>query len=212
MGCVLLKALAINGSHRKGKNTATLLRVTLEELQKNGVETELIELADYFIKPCSACNRCLRHAQCSIKDDQMAQIVEKLLECDALILGSPVYWANVTGLMKNFMDRTRWLHMTKNSLAGKVGAALTYAGLRNGGQELCLLIMENFLKTHGLHVVDDRDPERPLISAGSMGTLFAGYKNGTIRWNKGAEEDSLVLESCRQTGRNMYSLMKKLFS
>jgi len=68
-----MKALAINGSHRKGKNTAILLKAVLSELEKGGIETELIELSDFRIESCRACNKCLFKPECSIKDDDMAQ-------------------------------------------------------------------------------------------------------------------------------------------
>ncbi|GAW93354.1 flavodoxin family protein [Calderihabitans maritimus] len=205
-----MKAVAINGSHRKGQNTAVMLQTVLDELKAGGVETELVELSDYNIKPCLSCNKCLRRPQCSITDDDMSLLADKLLKADAIILGSPVYWANVTGLMKNFMDRTRWLHMTKNFLAGKVGAAVTHAGLRNGGQEVCLQIMEHFLRAQGLYVVDDRDPEKGILTSGAMGTLFDRFDGNNISWKRGVQEDHLAIASCRQLGKNMLQLMKKL--
>lgn len=139
-----MKILAINGSHRKGKNTAALLNTVLEETAVMGASTELLELSDYNIRFCAACNKCLRKSQYSITDD-MAIIGEKLTTADGILLGSPVYWFNVTALMKNLMDRSRYLHMNKNLLAGKVGAAVTTAGLLQGGQETTLRILEYFL-------------------------------------------------------------------
>jgi len=96
--------IAINGSHRKGQNTATLLNTLLAEAAALGATTELLELTDYTIKLCRSCNKCMGGNQCSITDDDMAIIGEKLLAADGIVLGSPAYWANVTTLMKNFMD------------------------------------------------------------------------------------------------------------
>lgn len=131
-----MKVLAINGSHRKGKNTATMLKLVLHELEQGGVQTELLEIADLTIEFCRACNHCLKTTECKIEDDDMAMVAKKMIESDAILLGSPVYFGNVTGKLKVFMDRTRWLHMAENVLDGKLGAALTHAGLRNGGQEI----------------------------------------------------------------------------
>ena len=205
-----MKIIGINGSHRKGKNTAIMLKAVLDEATALGAETELLELTDYNIKFCLSCNKCLGKPQCSITDDDNAAIGQKLLEADGILLGSPVYWANVTTLMKNFMDRTRWLHMSKNMLAGKVGAAVTIAGLRNGGQEATLRIMEHFLTAQGLYVVDSRKQETPIMSGGVNGTLFADVKDGKIIWRKSVSEDEVTMLDCRQLGRNMVTSIKSL--
>ncbi len=86
-------------------------------------------------------------------------IAEKMLAADAIVLGSPVYISNVTGPMENFMERSRCLHMCWNLLHGKVGGAVTHAGLRNGGQEFTQMIMERYLASHGMIVVDSRDQD-----------------------------------------------------
>lgn len=198
-----MRVLAINGSHRKGRNTARLLETVLEEAGKLGAETELLELGDYCIKPCRACDRCLKVVECSIKDDDMERIVDKMKAADAIVLGSPVYVYNVTGLMKNFMDRTRWLHMCCNVLHGKVGAAVTHAGLRNGGQELAQMLLERFLASLGMMVVDSRRQEGRLYNGGAMGTLFHALEGDKIKWKKSVEEDSLALHECRMLGRNI---------
>lgn len=205
-----MKILAINGSHRKGRNTAAMLQTVLEEAARLGAETELVELVDYHIKPCQACNKCLAKPECSIKDDDMGKLAEKMLAADGIVLGSPVYWANVSGLMKNFMDRTRWMHMVKNLLHGKVGGAVTHAGLRNGGQEFALEIMNRFLAAQGLFVVDTRDQEGGLYNSGAMGTMFESLTDGKISWKKSVQEDALALDECRRLARNMVALIKRL--
>ncbi|WP_347490658.1 flavodoxin family protein [Desulfoscipio sp. XC116] len=205
-----MNIIAINGSHRKGKNTAALLRTVLGEAAALGAATELLELTDYNIKLCLSCNKCLGRTQCSITDDDMASIGEKLLAADGIVLGSPVYWSNVTTLMKNFMDRTRYMHMTRNLLAGKAGAAVTNAGLRNGGQEAALRIMEFFLMAQGLYVVDARDKNGAIMSAGVAGSLLADVKEGKVIWRKSAEEDEATMQAARQLGRNMVELIKSL--
>ena len=203
-----MKILAINGSHRRGKNTAALLNTVLEETAKMGASTELLELVDYDIKFCSACNKCLTRSQCSITDD-MAAIGEKLLNADGILLGSPVYWLNVTTVMKNFMDRSRYLHLVRNLLAGKVGAAVTTAGLLHGGQETTLKIMESFLLGHGLHIVDTRDQNGGVITAGAMGSLMADFQDGKMVWRRNAADDELLVAACKQLGRNMVELIRR---
>ncbi|NLI11331.1 flavodoxin family protein [Pelotomaculum propionicicum] len=204
-----MKILAINGSHRKGKNTATLLNTVLDEAAALGASTELLELSDLNIKFCAACNKCLNKTQCSITDD-MAIVEKKLLAADGILLGSPVYWVNVTTLMKNFMDRSRYLHLYKNVLDGKVGAALTTAGLLYGGQETTLKIMECFLQFHGLHVVDSRDPNEAIMAPLVAGSLMEGFKDGKVIWRRNAVDDELLATSCKQLARNMVKLIRQL--
>jgi multimeric flavodoxin WrbA len=204
------KVVAINGSHRKGKNTAIMLQTVLNEISIKGIETELIELADYNIKVCKSCNRCLSQTKCSITDDDMEVLTKKIVHADGIILGSPVYWNNVTGLMKNFMDRTRFLHMSKNLLNGKIGAAVTHGGLRNGGQEMCLLILEKFLNAHGLIVADARDPQFGIQFSGAMGTLQKSFDNSGVVWHKNVNEDIAALQACKQLGKNMLKLLNGL--
>lgn len=203
-----MKILAINGSHRKGRNTAGMLKLVLAEAAGLGAETELIELSQLNIKPCTACNRCLRTPVCSVQDD-MKPLADKMLNSDAIVLGSPVYFGNVTGLMKNFMDRTRFLHMCENLLEGRIGAGVTIAGLRNGGQEMTLQIIERFLQSHGLILADSRGVKEGIYNLGAVGTLYDRLEEDVIQWNTGVLEDSLAVKQCRQLGRNLVRSIEK---
>ena len=205
-----MKALAINGSHRKGKNTAKMLNMVLEPIRTEGIETELIELTDYDIKLCRACNKCLIRPECSIKDDDMGLIAEKMLNSDAIIIGSPVYFSNVTSKLKIFMDRTRWMHMCENLLEGKLGAVVTHAGLRNGGQELTNLILENFLIHHGLYIVEARSPKKGIYNLGAMGTMFDDLEGEKIKWKKGVGQDALTVKMCHDLGVNIANKLRKI--
>jgi len=104
-----MKVIGICGSPRKG-NTEWMLRKLLEAIAGSGVETELILLRDLTIKGCDGCLSCEmggkeRKGYCRINDD-MQQIYPKLLEADGWALGTPVYFELLSGLLKNFMDRT----------------------------------------------------------------------------------------------------------
>ncbi len=204
-----MKVLAINGSHRKGKNTAKMLKLVLAELEKAGAQTELIEAADLNIKYCMACNRCLRVTECSIQDDDMTMLANKMIASNAIVIGSPVYFGNVTARMKALMDRTRWMHMCENLLDGKVGAALTIAGLRNGGQEMTQMLLERFLQHHGLQVVEARDPRAGVFNIGPMGTLFSSLDGEELRWNRGILEDALAVKMCQILGQNLLRRLKE---
>ena len=99
-----MKILAIIGSPRKNGTITKLAEQIIEGAQKNSNETELINLYDYEINPCLGDWACVKLGKCHIKDD-FENIYNKLIEADVIILGSPVYWANISGVMKNFFDR-----------------------------------------------------------------------------------------------------------
>lgn len=104
-----MKVLAFNGSPRKTWNTATLLSKALEGAASEGAETELTHLYDLNFKGCVSCFSCKTkggesYGKCAVKDD-LAPILRKVEEADAIILGSPIYWGTVTGEMRSFMER-----------------------------------------------------------------------------------------------------------
>jgi multimeric flavodoxin WrbA len=104
-----MRVVGISGSPRKG-NTEWMLRKLLEEVARSGIETELIYLREMKIRGCDGCLSCesggqKRRGVCRIQDD-MQQIYPKLIEADGLALGTPVYFKMLSGLLKNFIDRT----------------------------------------------------------------------------------------------------------
>ncbi len=203
-----MKILAINGSHRAGKNTAALLNLALEEARKAGAETKLVELSELDITYCSGCNRCLAKPNCSLSDD-MDELTEKMLAADGIILGSPDYFGNVTARMKCFIDRTRPLHMTANRLKGKVGGFVSMSGLDNCGSEATNAVLGHFFATHEMLVVHPR-PEGPVLGTGVTGSLMAGMENGKPRWRRSVEEDPIALAMARQLGKDMAELIARL--
>lgn len=106
------KVLLINGSNRK-KNTYQLL-VSIESLLKaKGFATEIITLSDYHIDFCRGCEVCVLKGKCFVRDEAHL-IMEKIIACDGLVIGSPVYLNNMTGILKSFIDRTcSWFHRTE---------------------------------------------------------------------------------------------------
>ena len=111
------KILMINGSARK-KNTYNILLQMAQLLKARGIESEILNIFDYTIRDCEGCdNICIRQGDCQINDD-MPAIMQKILESDGLVLGSPVYLSGVTSRFKAFVDRTNaWFH--KPEPAGK---------------------------------------------------------------------------------------------
>lgn len=103
------KIIAINGSPRKNWNTAILIQSALEGAKANGAETELINLYDYEFKGCVSCLVCKRkdsttNGLCAYKD-ALTSILEKCKAADAVILGSPIYFGDVTSMTRSFLER-----------------------------------------------------------------------------------------------------------
>ncbi len=125
--------LAINGSPRKDGNTKQILDVVLNELHSSGWETELVSLSQRQVRGCTACLLCKKNAnnKCVIQDD-FNEIFSKMLQADAIIIGSPTYFADVTSEVKALIDRTGYVAIANgNVLRGKIGAAAI--AVRRGG-------------------------------------------------------------------------------
>lgn len=121
-----MKIIGISGSPRD-KNTNYMIRTVLEATGRN---YELINLKNKNIKPCSGCGGCYHSHKCVVKDD-MQKLYDKLSKADIIVLGSPTYFANVTGLMKNFIDRCLPLYLSEK-LKGKKVALLTVGNFKKG--------------------------------------------------------------------------------
>lgn len=122
-----MKIIAINGSPRKGGNTETLLQAALLPLQEAGMETELIQIGGKPMRGCMACNQCGVHknGRCVMDSDRFNEIMEKICAADAVLLGSPTYFADVTAEMKALIDRAGYVSMNNGGLfRRKVGAAV----------------------------------------------------------------------------------------
>ena len=120
------KIVGISGSPRN-KNTNFMLKTVLDA---TGCDYELILLKDKKINPCRGCGGCYHTHKCIVKDD-MQEIRKKLEKADAIVLGSPTYFANVTGLMKNFIDRCLPLYLSEK-LKDKKVALISVGNFKKG--------------------------------------------------------------------------------
>lgn len=113
----MTKVIAINGSPRKGGNTAILIRHILEELENEG-ETELVQLAGAKIRGCTACMKCFenRDRRCVFEDDAVNDCIEKMATADGIVLGSPVYFSDVTAELKALIDRAGFVSFASDGL------------------------------------------------------------------------------------------------
>ncbi|MBN1779497.1 flavodoxin family protein [bacterium] len=129
-----MKVIGFNGSARKDGNTAILIRTVFEELEKEQIDTELIQLAGKPLRGCMACGKCheKQDRKCSITTDDMNAYIEKMTGADGIILGSPTYFSSVTAEMKALMDRAGYVcRANGNLLKRKAGAAVVT--MRRGG-------------------------------------------------------------------------------
>ncbi|MEN6567261.1 MAG: flavodoxin family protein [Veillonellales bacterium] len=141
-----MKVVGINGSPRKDGNTAIAIQKVFAELEKRGIETELIQFAGQPIRGCTGCGACFKSKdkQCIFKDDKLNEIIQKMVAADGIILGSPVYFSDVTAEMKGFIDR---VGMVSNANGGlfkhKAGAAVM--AVRRGGATHAFDTLNHFL-------------------------------------------------------------------
>ena len=154
-----LKIVGIACSPRKGQTTATSMSVCLEaakEFAPDKIETKLIELAGLSIPGQLAAGQPLRLGE----EDDFPKIVPELSapSVAGIIIGSPVYFGNMTYLCKAFLDRCVVFRKSDFSLANKVGGVLAVGGVRNGGQELTIQSVQTALMCQEMIVVGDGRP------------------------------------------------------
>jgi len=130
-----VKVIAINGSPKENGNTAQALKVLLGEVEKQGIETELVTIGNKMIHGCIGCVKC-REAQngtcIAFANDAVNEFMPKLIAADAIVLGSPTYFAGINGTMKSFLDRVFYVSLGNGGLFRlKFGAAVV--ALRRGG-------------------------------------------------------------------------------
>lgn len=189
-----MKVLAINSSARKDGNTAILINTVFEELGKEGIETEMIRLSGIIIEPCKACWACGGQKNCVHKNDLFREIFEKMLRADGIILGSPVYTANISANMQAFLERASVvtdMNRSENLLQHKVGAAVTAA--RRGGALNALDAMNHFFMLQNM-----------FIAGCSYWPMAYGQMPGDVL------KDEEGLNTMKALGKNMAYLLKAL--
>lgn len=147
-----IKVLAINGSARINGNTDILIRRIFEKFNASGIETETAQFAGNNIEPCKACFACGGIGNCVHRKDCFQDVFEKMKLADGIILGSPVYSANVTANMQAFLERAAVVcDMNPGLLKHKIGAGIVSA--RRGGALNAIDIMNHFFLNHEMFVV-----------------------------------------------------------
>lgn len=188
-----MKVLGINGSARKDSHTTRLMKYIFEELNKEGIETKLITLYDKKINPCHACWACQGRKNCVYQDD-FHDVFNQMMEADGMILGSPVYMANISSSMQALLERAAVvLDVNKENLSMKYKVGASIVSLRRGGGLNAVDAMNHFFLNHEMIVV------------------------GSTYWNmvysqlsREAEMDLEGIENMKNIGQNIACILKKI--
>jgi len=189
-----MKVVAFNGSARKDGNTAILINYVLGEIKKEGIETEMIQLAGQKIHGCIACYKCFKakDQQCAVKDDVANDCIKKMVEADGIILGSPTYFSGVTTEMKALIDRAGFVARANGDMfRRKVGAAVV--AVRRGGEIHAFDSMNHFFLI-----------EQMIVPGSIYWNMGFGQQKGDV------EKDEEGIRTMKNLGQNMAWLLKKI--
>jgi len=191
-----MKVTAFNGSARKDGNTAILIKHVFQELEKEGIETEMVQLAGSSIRGCIACQKCFENKdqRCAVTSDIVNDCIDKMLSSEGIILGSPTYFSDVTSEMKALIDRAGYVARgNDNMLRHKVGAAVV--AVRRAGS------------IHAFDTINHFFLISQMFIPGSI------YWNIGIGLNKGdVESDEEGIQTMQILGQNMAWLLKKMYT
>ena len=185
-----MKAIAFNGSAKKDGNTAKMINFVFNELNKEGIETELIQLAGTNIHGCRACMGCFKNKdkKCICIDDDVNKYIKKMIEADAIILGTPVYFANMSTELKALIDRSGFVNRANNNLfRRKIGAPVVAA--RRAGAVFTQDSINHFFLINEMIV---------------PGSSYWNIGFGDVQTDKEAER------TMRDLGKNIAWLLKKI--
>jgi len=189
-----MRVVGISGSARKGGNTGLLLRHVFGELEKEGIETELVELSGKKIHGCTACYKCFANMdrRCAVKGDAANDCIEKMDAADGILLGSPTYFTDVTAEMKALIDRAGMVSRANGNMhRRKAGAAVV--AVRRAGAIHAFDTMNHFFLIGEM-----------IIPGSSYWNIGVGREVGDV------EKDEEGVQTMRTLGRNMAWLMKAL--
>lgn len=189
-----MKVIAFNGSPRHTGNTRHSLEVVLEEIKAEGIEVELINIAEGHFEPCHACNSCFKNKdmKCIYDKDRLNEWVAKMHKADGIIIGSPVYFGNMSAQTKAFIDRAGYVcRANGDTLKRKVGAAV--AVNRRAGS------LDTFSAINNFFLISEM-----IVPGSSYWNVVNAMKPGD------ANGDEEGMRTMRTLGQNIAWLVKKL--
>ena len=190
-----MKAIGIVGSPRKSGNTAFLVKEALKIIRSEGIETELIQLAEGRpIQGCISCFQCMqnKNMKCAVDSDPFNEYFAKISSADGLLLGSPVYFSDVTAGMRALIERCGFVGRANGGvLRRKVGSGII--AVRRAGSNYALASI-NYL-----FLISEM-----IIPGSNYWNTGMGREPGEVM------KDTEGIETMRTLGRNMAWLLKKL--
>ena len=189
-----MKVVAFNGSPRPEGNTAILIKSVLKELEAEGIETEFIQLGGQLVHGCIACGTCrkLKNKQCKIANDNINSYIQKMVEADGIILGSPTYFSMMTPELKALIDRAGYVALGNDRmLKRKVGAAVV--AVRRAGAVTTFDAINHFFLINEM-----------IVPGSSYWNLGVGRAEGDVN------NDQEGLATMVTLGKNMAWLLKQL--
>jgi len=190
-----MKVVAFNGSARKDGNTAILMNLVLEELRAEKIGTEMIQLAGEKLPGCIACYQCgkTKDGTCAIKTDRVNDYIQKMREADGILLGSPVYIADITSGIKALLERaTIVCRANGNGLyRRKVGAGIV--AVRRAGAMHALSSLNHFFFINQL-----------IVPGSSYWNVGIGRNAGEVK------NDTEGVQTMKVLGQNMAWLLNKI--
>ncbi len=183
-----LNVLMINGSPRKGGNTALALGEMERVFQGEGMETETIQIGGQDLRGCIACGFCMHNGRC-VFDDLVNQVAPKFEACDGLVIASPVYYGSANGTLISFLDRL--FYSTHFDKSMKVGASVVVA--RRGGATATFDELNKYFTITGMPVASSQ-----------YWNIVHGREKGE------AAQDAEGLQTMRTLARNMAFLIKSI--
>jgi multimeric flavodoxin WrbA len=189
-----MKVIAFNGSARKDGNTAILIGYVLRELEKEGIETELVQLSGKKIHGCLACRTCFsrKDRRCAQKADVGNECISKMEAADGFILGSPTYVADVSPEIKALVDRACMVaRANDNIFRRKVGAAVV--AVRRAGAIHAFDTLNHFFLISEM-----------IVPGSSYWNIGIGREKGEV------EKDEEGIQTMKVLGQNMAWLLKKI--
>jgi multimeric flavodoxin WrbA len=189
-----MKVVAFNGSPRVNGNTHQALEIVLEALRKEGIETELIDICREELKPCRACGTCGKNKdeRCVMHEDLLNDHLQKMKAANGIIIGSPVYFGNMTAQTKAFIDRAGYVARANGDMfKRKVGAAVAIN--RRAGA------LDTFDEINKLFLISQM-----IVPGSSYWNVGTALKPGDI------QSDEEGIRTLTTLGQNMAWLLKKL--
>ncbi|HTP03696.1 MAG TPA: flavodoxin family protein [Nitrospirota bacterium] len=191
-----MKVIAFNGSARKDGNTSILLNMVFEELKAEGIGTEMYTLAGKPIQGCIACYKCFenKNKRCAVEKDIINECIQKMIEADGILLGSPTYFADVSAGMKALIERCGMVSRANGDmLKRKVGAGVV--AVRRAGA------MHVFNSLNSFFLINQM-----IVPGSSYWNLAIGRQPGEVN------NDAEGVQTMKNLGKNIAWLLNKVKS